>query len=329
MRGPAATVDHRQRPGSLSAATATQKQQFVHRVLHLPRKKTRGPAATADHRQRPGSLSAATATQKQQFVHRVLHLPRKKTRGPAATVHHRQRPGLSKCCTCHAKRCAGPAATVDHRQRPGSLSAAPATQKQHPVHRVLHLPRKKVRGPAATVDHRQHPGSLSAAPATQKQHPVHQVLHLPRKKVCGPAATVDHRQRPGSLRAAPATQKDARSRGDRLTTGSAQAVYVLRLPTQKGCAVPAATVDHRQRPGSLSAAPATQKQHPAHRVLHLPRKKGARSRGDRWPQAASRLSKCLHLPRKSSSLCTECCTCHAKRGAVPRRPLTTGSAQAL
>ena len=57
------------------------------------------------------------------------------------------------------------------------------TQKQHPVHRVLHLLRKKVRGPAEAVDHRQRPGSLSAAPATQKQHPVLRVLHLPRNKV--------------------------------------------------------------------------------------------------------------------------------------------------
>ena len=51
---------------------------------------------------------------------------------------------------------------------------------------------KKVRGPAEAVDHRQRPGSLSAAPATQKQHPVHQVLHLPRKKeLCGMSCCVE------------------------------------------------------------------------------------------------------------------------------------------
>ena len=94
----------------------------THRVLHLLCKKVRSPAEAVDHRQRPVSLSAAPATQKQHPVHRVLHLPRKKVRGPAETVAHRQRPGslsaapatqkssirCTKCCTCHAKRCAVP-----------------------------------------------------------------------------------------------------------------------------------------------------------------------------------------------------------------------------
>ena len=42
---------------------------------------------------------------------------------------------------------------------------------------MLRLLRKKMRGPAATVDDRQRPASLCAAPAMQKLHPVHRVLH--------------------------------------------------------------------------------------------------------------------------------------------------------
>ena len=110
----------------------------------------------------------------------------------------------------------------------------------------------------------------------------------------------------------------------------------------------------RQRPGSLSAAPATHQQHPVHRVPAPATQKGARSRGDRWPQAAPRLSKCCTCHAKAASgapsaapatqkgarsrgdrwpqaapRLSKCCACHAKGCVVPRRPLTTGSVQAL
>ena len=53
-----------------------------------------------------------------------------------------------------------------------------------------------------------------------------------------------------------------------LTTGSVQALQVLRLPCTK-VGGSSEAVDHTQRARALSAAPATQKQHPLRQVLNL------------------------------------------------------------
>ena len=68
-------------------------------------------------------------TGKSQTV-KVLRLPRKRSAR------------CTKCCACHANA-RGPSRRPNaRRQVPDSQSAAPATQKQRHMHRVLRLPRK-------------------------------------------------------------------------------------------------------------------------------------------------------------------------------------------
>ena len=99
-----------------------------------------------------GAPSAAPAMQSEPEVLQVLHLPRKTSwRCSECCACHGKRSGArsnqlspdirrplwrcSKCCTCHAKRAWS------------APSAAPATQNELEVLRVLHLPRKTKRRP--------------------------------------------------------------------------------------------------------------------------------------------------------------------------------------
>ena len=189
-----------------SALPALQKQHRVHRMLQLPRKRTRDSATRVDQIQPPDSPSTAPASKRMRGRKETFDRRKRRPGFLRSAPATQKQNAITECFTCRPKKLPLPLQTGDQWQRPGFIKAAAATQKEHRVQPVLHLPRKSMRCPAETLDQTQRPGVLSPAPATQK-HPVHRLLHLPGKKVRTFLQTMDQNQPPGLLNLAPTMEE--------------------------------------------------------------------------------------------------------------------------
>ena len=217
------------------------------KVLRLPHKTSlRCSRCCACHAKRAwGAPSAAPATQNKPEVLRVLRLPRKTRRRPFASLVARLPPtsmNVSKCCACHTKRAWG---------APG---AAPATQNEPEVLRVLRLPRKTGPRPFASLVARLPPTSMK-------------VLHAchARSLKCSKCCACHAGRAWSAPSAAPATQNEAVPIRIICRRTSMNVLKVLRLPHKPSLRCSECCTCHaKQAWGAPSAAPATQNETHSH-----------------------------------------------------------------